>query len=104
MLGANAPASIWRMTFDHANLSPASYFALVFGNSPFNGQAVKQNKGTAGGGNVIGLSRAAVAHDCRLRRLIPKSGDQGTESRLTRHGTRWFRRPMLGTSATRPSP
>jgi hypothetical protein len=44
------------MTFDHANLGPASYFALVPGNSPFNGQgngqAVKQNKGNTGGGNV----------------------------------------------------
>jgi hypothetical protein len=54
MFGANAPASIWHMTFDHANLGPASYFALVPGNSPFNGQAVKQNKGNTGGGNVSG--------------------------------------------------
>lgn len=42
------------MMFDHANLGPATYFALVPGNSPFNGQAVKQNKGNTGGGNVSG--------------------------------------------------
>jgi len=55
MFGGNAPASIWHMTFDHANLGPASSFAPVSGNSPFNrkgnGQVVKQDKGNTGGGD-----------------------------------------------------
>ena len=69
MFGANAPASTWHMTFDHANLGSAASFVPVPGDSPFNsqgdGQTVKQacdpkkkgNKngcdanGNGGGGN-----------------------------------------------------
>src|SRR5262249_55872896 len=29
MFGANAPASVWHMTFDHANLGPVSHFVPV---------------------------------------------------------------------------
>jgi membrane peptidoglycan carboxypeptidase len=64
MFGANAPASTWHMTFDHANLSGSHDFALP---SPYselwsqgNGQVVKQppkpkkrggGNGGGGGGN-----------------------------------------------------
>ena len=36
MFGANAPASTWHMTFDHANLGPVTYFVPVPADSPFN--------------------------------------------------------------------
>jgi membrane peptidoglycan carboxypeptidase len=53
MYGANAPASTWHMTFDHADLGPVSYFVPVPGDSPFNGrgngQTVVQQK-TGGNG------------------------------------------------------
>ena len=62
MFGANAPASTWHMTFDHANLSGSHDFALP---SPYselwsqgNGQVVKQppkpKKGGGGGGHGNG--------------------------------------------------
>jgi membrane peptidoglycan carboxypeptidase len=59
MFGANAPASTWHMTFDHANLGASASFVPVPGDSPFNsqgdGQTVKQppkkKKGNGGGGN-----------------------------------------------------
>ncbi|HXO23405.1 MAG TPA: penicillin-binding transpeptidase domain-containing protein, partial [Streptosporangiaceae bacterium] len=61
MFGANAPASTWHMTFDHASLGPVSYFVAVSADSPFNskgnGQVVvqpkkpgKPGKGGKGGG------------------------------------------------------
>jgi membrane peptidoglycan carboxypeptidase len=57
MFGANAPASTWHMTFDHADLGPVTYFVPVPADSPFNsqgnGQVVVQPKksgGTGGGG------------------------------------------------------
>ena len=64
MFGANAPASTWHMTFDHANLGPVTSFVSVPGDSPFNslgdGQVVVQpkksggNGGNNGGGNGNG--------------------------------------------------
>ena len=56
MFGADAPASTWHMTFDHANLGPVTSFVPVPFDSPFNslgnGQVVKQPKnGNGGGGN-----------------------------------------------------
>jgi membrane peptidoglycan carboxypeptidase len=55
MYGANAPASTWHMTFDHANLGPATNFVGVPADSPFNGQGngqnvVQQKSGGNGGG------------------------------------------------------
>jgi membrane peptidoglycan carboxypeptidase len=54
MYGANAPASVWHMTFDHANLGPDVNFVPVPANSPFNGQGngqvVQQKKGGGGHG------------------------------------------------------
>jgi membrane peptidoglycan carboxypeptidase len=54
MFGANAPASTWHMTFDHANLGPVTYFVPVPFDSPFNskgnGQVVQQPKPSNGGG------------------------------------------------------
>jgi membrane peptidoglycan carboxypeptidase len=54
MFGANAPASAWHMTFDHANLSGSENFqAVPSGSSLWNagtGQAVKQPKKPAKGG------------------------------------------------------
>jgi membrane peptidoglycan carboxypeptidase len=48
MFGADAPASTWHMSFDHADLGPVTGFVSVPGNSPFNsggnGQTVKQPK------------------------------------------------------------
>ena len=48
MFGANAPASTWHMTFDHASLGPVTYFVPVSADSPFNskgnGQVVVQPK------------------------------------------------------------
>jgi membrane peptidoglycan carboxypeptidase len=53
MFGANAPASTWHMSFDHADLGPVIYFVPVPADSPFNrkgnGQTVTQPK--TGGGN-----------------------------------------------------
>jgi membrane peptidoglycan carboxypeptidase len=60
MFGANAPASTWHMTFDHANLSGSHNFPLPSSSSPLwgqgNGQAVKQppKKGGKGGGGGNG--------------------------------------------------
>jgi membrane peptidoglycan carboxypeptidase len=62
MFGADAPASTWHMTFDHANLGPVAYFVPVAADSPFNsmgnGQVVKQpkkgGKGGKGGGGGRG--------------------------------------------------
>jgi membrane peptidoglycan carboxypeptidase len=62
MYGANAPASTWHMSFDHAALGPITYFVQVQADSPFNlmgnGQVVKapptpkKGKGKGGtGGN-----------------------------------------------------
>ena len=59
MFGANAPASTWHMTFDHANLGPVTSFVSVPADSPFNslgdGQVVAQPKKSGGttaeGGN-----------------------------------------------------
>jgi membrane peptidoglycan carboxypeptidase len=59
MFGANAPASTWHMTFDHANLSGSVDFQPVpYGSSLWNagtGQAVKQppkkKKAATGAGN-----------------------------------------------------
>jgi hypothetical protein len=62
MFGANAPASTWHMTFDHADLAGSSNFEPVPpGSSLWNagtGQAVKQpkkpgktGKNSNGGGN-----------------------------------------------------
>ncbi len=56
MFGANAPASTWHMTFDHAALGPVTYFVPVPADSPFNsngnGQVVIQpKKPTKGNGN-----------------------------------------------------
>ena len=48
MFGANAPATTWHMTFDHANLGPVTSFVPVSASSPFNsqgnGQTVAQPK------------------------------------------------------------
>ncbi len=48
MFGANAPASTWHMTFDHAALGKVTYFVAVPADSPFNalgnGQVVAQPK------------------------------------------------------------
>ena len=54
MFGADAPASTWHMTFDHADLGPVSYFVPVPADSPFNGQGngqtvVQQKTGGKGG-------------------------------------------------------
>jgi membrane peptidoglycan carboxypeptidase len=60
MFGANAPASTWHMTFDHADLGPVTNFVPVSGDSPFNslgnGQVVVQPKKSSGknGGNGNG--------------------------------------------------
>jgi hypothetical protein len=63
MFGANAPATTWHMTFDHANLSGSQDFAPVSPTSELwsqgNGQTVKQppkkhhggGGGNGGGGN-----------------------------------------------------
>jgi membrane peptidoglycan carboxypeptidase len=64
MFGANAPASTWHMTFDHAALGKVTYFVPVPADSPFfsqgNGQSVPQpskkkkkgkGPGNGGGGN-----------------------------------------------------
>ena len=59
MFGANAPASTWHMTFDHANLGPVTSFVSVPADSPFNskgnGQVVAQpaqpKKSGGNGGN-----------------------------------------------------
>lgn len=56
MYGANAPLSVWHMTFDHANLSGSSAFAPVPASSSLfsqgNGQNVKQPaKKASGKGN-----------------------------------------------------
>jgi len=54
MYGANAPASTWHMTFDHANLSGSQDFVLPSPNSELwsqgNGQYVAQPKKPSGGG------------------------------------------------------
>jgi len=75
MFGANAPASVWHMTFDHANLGHATDFVPVPGDSPFNsqgnGQVVIQKKkpkkgggggngGGGGGGNGGGFGQPLV--------------------------------------------
>jgi membrane peptidoglycan carboxypeptidase len=48
MFGANAPASTWHMTFDHADLGPALNFTPLPGDSPLwsqgDGTKVKQQK------------------------------------------------------------
>jgi membrane peptidoglycan carboxypeptidase len=66
MFGANAPASTWHMTFDHAALGKVTYFVPVPADSGFlkegNGQVVAQPKakkkghgnGGGGGGNGNG--------------------------------------------------
>ena len=58
MFGANAPASTWHMTFDHANLGKNENFVPVPGDSPFNSQGdgtvVKQPKKKKKGGNGAG--------------------------------------------------
>jgi membrane peptidoglycan carboxypeptidase len=58
MFGANAPASTWHMTFDHANLGRNENFVPVPGDSPFNsqgdGQVVQQPKKKKKGGNGNG--------------------------------------------------
>ena len=58
MFGANAPASTWHMTFDHANLGPVTYFVPVPADSPFNslgnGQVVAQPKKSGGNGGNNG--------------------------------------------------
>ncbi len=64
MYGANAPASTWHMTFDHANLSGSANFALPPSTSKLwsqgNGQAIKPppkpkpKKGGHGGGGTGG--------------------------------------------------
>jgi membrane peptidoglycan carboxypeptidase len=59
MYGASAPASIWHMTFDHANLGPNENFVGVPANSPFNSQGngqnvVQQKKKKGKGGNGTG--------------------------------------------------
>jgi membrane peptidoglycan carboxypeptidase len=55
MFGANAPASTWHMTFDHADLGPVTYFVPVPADSPFfskgNGQTVPQPPKKHGHGN-----------------------------------------------------
>jgi membrane peptidoglycan carboxypeptidase len=60
MFGANAPLSVWHMSFDHANLAGSENFQPVpFGSALWNsgtGQVVKQPKkpaknGNGGGGN-----------------------------------------------------
>jgi membrane peptidoglycan carboxypeptidase len=59
MFGANAPASVWHMTFDHANLSGSHDFPVVpAGSSLWNAgdgktvtQPAKPKKATRGGGN-----------------------------------------------------
>jgi len=54
MFGANAPASTWHMTFDHANLGSAADFVPVPVSSAFNsqgnGQTVVQQKSPGKGG------------------------------------------------------
>jgi len=64
MFGANAPASTWHMSFDHAALGPATDFVPVPADSPFNsegnGQVVVQPKsggGKGGGGKGGGGGR-----------------------------------------------
>jgi membrane peptidoglycan carboxypeptidase len=67
MFGANAPASTWHMTFDHADLGPVTDFVPVPADSPFNGQGNGQivqqqkskgkgkgGKGGPGGGPTTG--------------------------------------------------
>jgi membrane peptidoglycan carboxypeptidase len=57
MFGANAPASTWHMTFDHANLGPVTNFVSVPADSPFNGQGngqVVQQKSTGNPGGKGG--------------------------------------------------
>jgi membrane peptidoglycan carboxypeptidase len=59
MYGADAPASTWHMTFDHAGLGPVSYFVPVPPDSPFNGQGngqtvVQQKTGGNGKGGKGG--------------------------------------------------
>jgi membrane peptidoglycan carboxypeptidase len=59
MFGANAPASTWHMTFDHADLGPVTDFVSVPGDSPFNGQGngqtvVQQKSGKGGKGGTGG--------------------------------------------------
>ena len=53
MFGADAPASAWHMTFDHADLGPVTNFVGVPADSPFNGkgngQTVVQQKSSGGG-------------------------------------------------------
>jgi membrane peptidoglycan carboxypeptidase len=60
MFGANAPGSVWHMTFDHAGLGPVTNFVGIPADSPFNGQGNGQTvvqqktgggKGGKGGGN-----------------------------------------------------
>ena len=68
MFGANAPASTWHMTFDHANLGPVTSFASVPADSPFNsmgdGQVVAQpaqpKKSGGNGGNGTGTATATA--------------------------------------------
>jgi membrane peptidoglycan carboxypeptidase len=76
MFGANAPLSVWHMTFDHARLAGSSDFEPVPSGSSLweqgNGQAVKQpkkpgkggqgkgNNGNNGNGNNNGAPNAAV--------------------------------------------
>jgi membrane peptidoglycan carboxypeptidase len=55
MFGADAPASTWHMTFDHADLGPVANFTSVPADSPFNGQGngqtvVQQKVGGGKGG------------------------------------------------------
>jgi membrane peptidoglycan carboxypeptidase len=55
MFGANAPATTWHMTFDHANLGSATSFVPVSASSPFNsqgnGQSVAQPKDNSNNSN-----------------------------------------------------
>ncbi|MGH3234396.1 MAG: transglycosylase domain-containing protein [Streptosporangiaceae bacterium] len=70
MFGANAPASTWHMTFDHAALGPVTYFVPVPADSPFNsngnGQVViqpkKPKKGNGGGGGGGGNGGGGGGH------------------------------------------
>jgi membrane peptidoglycan carboxypeptidase len=58
MFGADAPASAWHMTFDHADLGPVTNFVGVPADSPFNGQGngqtVVQQKSSGGKGGTGG--------------------------------------------------
>ena len=81
MFGANAPASTWHMTFDHASLGPVTYFVSVSADSPFNskgnGQVVVQPKNRARAARAAAAAAAAAAGAAAAAAAVMAGGGNG---------------------------